>query len=196
MIKILKDSLKEPRDRGLREYDNPSYTPRIGESTKLANKVRAKEAQLYDRAYSNEYGDFDENDTVVTSNTKTSKDLTRYDHMMIRRKVALEKINNRKKELQDEEIKDCNFQPELVATYKSSKSSLNSTNVGVTLAHTEDTIVEGGNELEMDASSVASSQLFCPVAHYQSSDSHENGDSNLDESRRKCFRKIALYKRI
>ena len=179
MIKILKDSLKEPRGpEWLREYDNPSYTPRIGEqSTKLANKVRAKEAQLYDRAYTNEYGDFDENDTVVTSNTKTSKDLTRYDHMMIRRKVALEKINNRKKELQDEEIKDCTFQPELVATYKSSKSSLNSTNVGVTLAHTEDTIVEGGNELEMDASSVASSQLFCPVAHYQSSDSHENGDS-------------------
>ena len=172
MIKILKESLKESKGpEWLREYDKPTYTPRIGEqSTKLANKVRTKEAHLFDRAHTSEHGDIDEGNTVVTNasgNMKASKDLTRYDHMMIRRKLALERINNRKKELEDEEIKNCTFQPALVASYKSSKS--------VYKPHLSHATDEGDDDKE-DASSVASSQLFCPVA--QLDDSRDNTDLN------------------
>ena len=103
--------------------------------------MKAKEAHLYEQAYVNEYGEpssstdgthmlhtvdeATEDSSVVsgnTNNTKSTKDLTPYDHMMIRRKLALEKINSRKKQLEDMESKNCTFQPTLIARNKSKLS--------------------------------------------------------------------------
>jgi hypothetical protein len=103
--------------------DKPGFQPKIGErSVKLAMKVKEKDLHL---ALAEVTNTSTETAAEVATGEISVQDvkLSAYEHMLLRRKIARDKIATRLKAVEDEELRECTFMPLLVSSYKPRKGT-------------------------------------------------------------------------
>jgi hypothetical protein len=127
-IQHLKAEIVPPKSPDHIHRDNPKFIPRIGQkSAEIAKRLKQKELQVLEMSF-RQAGSMDETaqimtDSILEETPITSMKLSMYDHMMLRKKLALDKIESRRNDLEMEEKKQATFQPTLFTRgHKSSRA--------------------------------------------------------------------------
>ena len=128
-IQHLKAEIVPPKSPDHIHRDNPKFIPRIGQkSADIAKRLKQKELQVLEMSFRQEAGSMDETAQIMTGSILeetpiTTMKLSMYDHMMLRKKLALDKIESRRKDLEMEEKRQTTFQPTLFTRgHKSSRA--------------------------------------------------------------------------
>lgn len=119
MVQVLRQKGSEENEPDHIHRDKPNFTPKIGDrSLKLATKVKEKDLH---RVVAELKGSDSEAEIPHEELSVQDIKLSAYEHMLLRKKVARDKIASRLKVVEDKELKECTFKPVLVATFKPSK---------------------------------------------------------------------------